>query len=175
MPIFWEVSSTPGAGRSRIFSEFKSLSMDTAASWPCATAQMMFFGPNAESPPKNTFGTLAWKVVLSRTGRPHLSNSMLESFSIQGKAFSWPTATSTSSHSKNWSGSPGFTTPRLPAAGSAALPLPARVVGPLDLLGGHAGELQVLRDEALRHQEIHDRDALVLRVFLLPGARLHLV
>jgi hypothetical protein len=31
--------------------------METAASWPCATAQMMFFGPNAASPPKKTFGT----------------------------------------------------------------------------------------------------------------------
>ena len=31
--------------------------METAASWPCATAQMMFFGPKAESPPKKTFGT----------------------------------------------------------------------------------------------------------------------
>jgi len=30
--------------------------IDSAASWPCATAQMMFFGPNAASPPKKTFG-----------------------------------------------------------------------------------------------------------------------
>ena len=37
---------------------------------------MMFFGPNAESPPKKMFGTLDWNVTLSRTGRPHLSNSM---------------------------------------------------------------------------------------------------
>ena len=27
-------------------------SIEIAASWPCATAQMMFFGPNAASPPK---------------------------------------------------------------------------------------------------------------------------
>ena len=32
------------------------MSIETAASWPWATAQMMFFGPNAASPPKNTFG-----------------------------------------------------------------------------------------------------------------------
>ena len=93
---------------------FSSLSIETAASWPCATAQMMFFGPNAESPPKKTFGTEDWKVALSSTGRPHLSNSMPESFSIQGNAFSWPTATSTSSHSKNWSGSPVGTRLRRP-------------------------------------------------------------
>ncbi len=68
---------------------------------PCATAQMMFFGPKAESPPKNTFFTDDWKLALSSTGSPHLSNSMPASFSIQGKEFSWPTATSTSSHSKN--------------------------------------------------------------------------
>ena len=37
-------------------SPLQNLSIETAASWPCATAQMMFFGPNAASPPKNTFG-----------------------------------------------------------------------------------------------------------------------
>ncbi len=31
-------------------------SIEIAASWPCATAQMMFFGPNAASPPKKTLG-----------------------------------------------------------------------------------------------------------------------
>ena len=55
-------------------------------------------------------GTLAWNVVLSRTGKPHLSNSMPESFSIQGKAFSWPTASSTSASTcssvqKTWASS----------------------------------------------------------------------
>ena len=45
-------------------------------------------------------------VVSSTTGMSHLSNSMPMSRSIQGNAFSWPTATSTSSQAKNWSGSP---------------------------------------------------------------------
>jgi len=31
---------------------------------------MMFFGPKAESPPKNTFGTEDWNVSLSSFGRP---------------------------------------------------------------------------------------------------------
>jgi hypothetical protein len=75
---------------------------------------MMFFGPNAASPPKNTFGTLDWKVSLFSLGKPHWSNSMPLSRSIQGKAFSWPTATSTSSHSKNCSGSPVGTRLRRP-------------------------------------------------------------
>ena len=39
------------------------------------------------------------KVTGSTTGMPQSSNSMPMSRSIQGKAFSWPTATSTSSHS----------------------------------------------------------------------------
>ena len=73
---------------------------------PHLLAVTWFFGPKAESPPKKTFLTLDWKVALSSTGRPHLSNSMPESRSIQGKAFSCPTATSTSSHSKVCSGSP---------------------------------------------------------------------
>ena len=71
--------------------------IDRAASWPWATAQMMFFGPNAESPPKNTFGCVEPMVLASTTGMSHLSNAMPMSRSIQGNAFSWPTATSTSS------------------------------------------------------------------------------
>ena len=82
------------------------MSIDSAASWPCATAQMMFFGPNAASPPKNTFGLVEPKVLASTFGMSHLSNSMPLSRSIQGKAFSWPTATSTSSQAMVWSGSP---------------------------------------------------------------------
>jgi hypothetical protein len=76
------------------------LSMEIAASWPCATAQMMFFGPNAASPPKNTPGRVAAIVTLSTTGIPHWSKSMPTSRSIHGNAFSWPIATSTSSHGK---------------------------------------------------------------------------
>ena len=98
-----------GGGRLDTSSPWQSLSMETAASWPWATAQMMFFGPKAASPPKNTRGKEVCRVTLSTTGMPDWSNSMPQSFSIQGKAFSWPTATSTSSHSKCWSGSPvGF-------------------------------------------------------------------
>jgi hypothetical protein len=106
------------------------LSIDTAASWPWATAQMMFFGPKAASPPKNTFGTVDCMVFSSTTGMPHLSNSMPMSRSIQGKAFSWPTATSTSSHSKCCVGLAG----RHQAAAALV------VVDGLDLLEGHAGE-----------------------------------
>jgi len=73
------------------------LSIDSAASWAWATAQMMFFGPNAASPPKNTLGWVEARVLVSTFGIFHLSNSIPMSRSIQGKAFSWPTATSTSS------------------------------------------------------------------------------
>ena len=46
----------PGAGRSAIGSPLHSLWIERAAWCPCSTAQMMFFGPWAASPPKNTPG-----------------------------------------------------------------------------------------------------------------------
>ena len=99
MPIFWLTMLTPGAGRSSTFSPISILWIEIAASWPCAAAQMMFLGPKAASPPKKTFGWVLCRVASLSLGRPHLSNSMPASCSIQGKAFSWPIATSTSSHS----------------------------------------------------------------------------
>jgi len=72
--------------------------------------------PNAASPPKNTFGTVDWKVLASSFGRPHASNSMPQSASIHGNAFSWPTATSTSSQSNTTSGAPVGFSVRLPFA-----------------------------------------------------------
>ena len=72
--------------------------MEIAAWWPCATAQMMFSGPHAASPPKNTPGLVDIMVVSSTLGIPHLSNSRPMLRSIQGKLFSWPIAISTSSH-----------------------------------------------------------------------------
>ena len=97
------------------------------------------------------------------TGMSHLSNSMPISRSIQGKEFSWPTATSTSSHSKCWSGSPVGTRCARPFSSFTAV----------HLLEGHAGELAVLVREFLGHEEVEDRDVLVDRVFLLPGRGLH--
>ena len=55
-----------------------------AASWPCFTAQMMFFGPNAASPPKNTPGRVDWNVIWSITGTSWRSNPIAKSRSIQG-------------------------------------------------------------------------------------------
>ena len=75
---------------------------------------MMFFGPRAASPPKNTSLRVDWNVTGFTTGMPHLSNSRPMSRSIQGKEFSWPTATRTSSHSKATSGSPVGTRLRRP-------------------------------------------------------------
>jgi hypothetical protein len=77
----------------------RSLSIEIAASWPCATAQMMFFGPNAASPPKNTFGLVDCHGLRIDHRHVPFVEFDAESRSIQGKAFSWPTATSTSSHS----------------------------------------------------------------------------
>ena len=95
----------------------------------------------------------------------HLSNSMPASRSIQGNAFSWPTATSTSSQ--------GDVLIRLAGRHEVA---PALVVAyRLHLLEQHAGELAVVVGEFLRHHEIEDRDVLVDGVLLFPRRRLHLL
>ena len=46
---------------------------------------MMFFGPNAASPPKKIFGWVDAMVFGSTFGMFHLSNSMPQSRSIHGK------------------------------------------------------------------------------------------
>ena len=104
-------------------------------------------------------------VLGSTLGMSHLSNSMPMSRSIQGKAFSWPTATSTSSQA--------IMLVRL--AGRHQVAAALGVVLGLHLLEQHAGELAVVVGEFLRHQEIEDRDVLVHGVLLFPGRRLHLL
>ena len=49
------------------------------------------------------------------------------------------------------------------------------VVARLDDLEAHAHQLAAFMDEGLGHVEVDDRDALVLGVFLLPRAGLHLL
>jgi hypothetical protein len=100
----------------------------------------------------------------SSLGSPHLSNSMPMSRSIQGKAFSWPTATSTSSHSKCCVGFAG----RHQAA-PALVVVFARTFSKVTPVSGRR------RGEGLGHQVVEDRDAFVHRVFLLPGRGLHLL
>ena len=73
--------------------------MEIAAWCPCSTAQMMFSGPHAASPPANTPGREVMKVLRSTTGMSHSLNSMPMSRSIQGNAVSCPMARITSSHS----------------------------------------------------------------------------
>jgi hypothetical protein len=130
-----------------------------AASWPCATAQMMFFGPKAASPPKNTFGIVDCSVVVSSCGRPHSSKSRPMSRSIQGKWFSWPTAIRTSSHS----------TKHVRLAGGQELAATAGVALRLDLLETHALQRAVFVHEGERHHEIEDGNALVDGILLFPG------
>ena len=62
MPILRLCRFTPGGSRSATASPWQCLWMEIAAWWPCSTAQMMFFGPNAASPPKNTPARVDWKV-----------------------------------------------------------------------------------------------------------------
>ena len=54
MPIFRLLKVTPRGIRDVTGSPEQYLWMEMAAWWPCSTDQMMFFGPNAASPPKNT-------------------------------------------------------------------------------------------------------------------------
>ena len=104
-------------------------------------------------------------VLGSTLGMSHLSNSMPISRSIQGNAFSWPTATK---HVVA-----GKMLVRLAARHQAAPAL--GVVLRLHLLEQHAGQAAVLVGEFLGHEEIVDRDVLVHGVLLLPGGRLHLL
>ena len=124
--------------------------IEIAAWWPCSTAQMMFFGPNAASPPKNTPGRVDWNVFVSTTGTCHLSNSMPRSRSIQGNAFSWPIARITSSAGKNDLADDAL-------GRDAAL----RVEVVLHLLEQHARELAVLDHERLRRVVDDDLDVLL--------------
>ena len=64
---------------------------------------MMFSGPHAASPPKNTPDLVDIMVVLSTFGILHSSNSRPMLRSIQGKLFSCPIAIRTSSHSNTTS------------------------------------------------------------------------
>ena len=59
---------------------------------------MMFCGPQAASPPKNTSGRDDWNDALFTTGMSHWSNAMPMSRSIHGKALSCPMARITVSH-----------------------------------------------------------------------------
>ena len=69
MPIFWLTRLVIGGGRSRSSAPRQKASIEIAASWPCATAVMMFLGPNAASPPKKTCRRLDWKVTGSTVGQ----------------------------------------------------------------------------------------------------------
>ena len=54
MPTLRLCRLTPRGIRAVSGSPAQCLWIEIAAWWPCSTAQMMFFGPNAASPPKNT-------------------------------------------------------------------------------------------------------------------------
>ena len=152
MPIFWLISSTAGSGRSAMSSPLSSLSIDTAASWPCATAQMMFFGPKAASPPKNTFGLVEAKVL-----RVDLGHAPLVEFDADVALDPGEGVLLADRHQHVVAGEM-----LVGLAGRDQLAAALGVVFRLHLLEGDAGELAVLVGEFLRHEIIMDRDALVL-------------
>jgi hypothetical protein len=73
--------------------------MEIAASWPWATAQMMFLGPRAASPPKKTSGRVDCSVTGSTTGHARLVELEAEVALDPGERVLLAHATSTSSHS----------------------------------------------------------------------------
>ncbi len=165
MPIFWDISVTPGAGRSDTSSPFRNLSIETAASWPCATAQMMFFGPSAASPPKNTFGSVDCSVDSSSIGQAPAVE--LDA----GVALDPGECVLLADRDQHLVALDEL----FRLAGRHQFAAALVVVDRLDLLEGHAGQLAVVVHERLGHHEIEDRDAFVDRVLLLPRRGLHLV
>ena len=165
MPIFWLTISTIGSGRSLMSSPEHILSIDSAASWPCATAQMMFFGPNAASPPKNTL----------RMGRGHgrgIDLGHVPFVELDADVALDPgegvLLADRDQHVVAGEMLIGL-------AGRHQLAAALGVVFGLHLLEHHAGEPAVLVGELLRDEEIEDRNVLVHGVLLLPGRRLHLL
>jgi hypothetical protein len=61
-------SPSGGGGRLDVLAGAQAGGIETAASWPWATAQMMFLGPKALSPPKNTLGLVDCMVRYRPTG-----------------------------------------------------------------------------------------------------------
>ena len=67
-PSWRSGGSSPAAGRSVSGTPWQWLWIEMAAWWPCSTAQMMFSGPQAASPPKKTPARVDLNVVLSTVG-----------------------------------------------------------------------------------------------------------
>ena len=154
-----------GGGRSFRLSPRQKRSIEMAASWPWATAQMMFFGPNAASPPKNTFG-----------------NGRLEGLGVDLRQSG---AVEREAEIALDEGKRIFLTDRdqnvvaldedVGLAGRDELAAPVDVFLRRNLLEHDAREFAVPVREFLWHEEVQDRDALVHGILLLPGRRLHLL
>ena len=126
----------------------------------------MFFGPNAASPPKNTSARdRRHRRPCRRPACPiRRTRCRCRARSTERRSPGRPRPARR--RTRMWtSGSPVGTSLRRPLASYLRR----------DLLEHHAGELAVVVGEFLRHEVVEDRDALVHRVFLLPGRRLHLV
>ena len=156
---------TSGSGRSVMSSPDSILWIDSAASWPCATAQMMFFGPKAASPPKNTFGLVEAMVLVIDLGHVPFVEFDADVALDPGEGVLLA--------DRHQHVVAGDVLIRL--AGRHQIAPALGVVFGLHLLEHHAGQLAVVVGEFLRHQEIEDRDVLVHGVLLFPGRRLHLL
>ena len=153
-----------GGGRSRRSRPWQQASIEIAASWPCATAVMMFFGPKAASPPKNTPGRLEAKVDGIDRRMPVAVELHAEVALDPGKGV---LLADRDQHVVAGDQDVGL-------AGRDELAAAALVLLGPDLLERDAGELAGLVGEGLGHEPVQDLDALVDGVLLLPGRGLHL-
>ena len=158
--------SRAAAGACAMSSPRQRRSIEIAASWPCATAQMMFFGPNAASPPKNTPARVDAIVALSTHRHPVLVELDAEVALDPRKRVLL--ADRDQHVVARESG-------RRARRSAASLRRPLSSCCAATFSNDDAGQLAVLVRERLRHEVVVDRDALVHRVFLLPRRRLHLV
>ena len=126
----------------------------------------MFFGPNAASPPKNTFGLRRCHGL--RIDLRHVPFVELDAdcrARSTGTRFPGRPRPARRRRRKCWSGSPVGTRLRRPLASYSALTFSNSTPVSLPFSCG----------EFLRHEEIEDRDVFVHGVFLFPGGRLHLL
>ena len=126
---------------------------------------MMFFGPNAESPPKEDPGIGRGEADFAHLRHVPLVELDADVALDPGKGV----------FLSDGEQHVVAAVPDVRLAGGDETAAAALVDLRRDLLEGHAGQHAEIVGEFLGHQEVEDRDVLVHRVFLLPRRRLHLL
>ena len=123
---------------------------------------MMFFGPNAASPPKNTFGTRRLqRDLVEHRHAPFVERRCRSRARSRGRRSPGRPRPARRRIRRAASGSPVGTRLRRPLSSYTAFTFSKR----------HAGQLAVVVHERLGHEEVEDRDALVHARLPSPRAR----